>query len=85
MPRNLIRLMVFLVVIGVAGEFVSPPLSCWITKGFVGSVDPGRTGGPTMMQPGMGVGPLLRQLIEPPAETSGSACRARLAHAFGLG
>lgn len=84
MLRNLIRLMVLLLAIGVGGEFITPPLSCWATKAF-GSVDPGRTGGPTMIQPGMGVGAVLRQLIEPPLETSGSACRARLAHAFGLG
>lgn len=84
MLRNLIRLMVLLLAIGVGGEFITPPLSCWATKAF-GSVDPSRSGGPTTIQPGMGVGAILRQLIEPPLETSGSACRARLAHAFGLG
>ena len=83
MLRSPIRILAVLLAIAVAGEFVTPPLSCWVTKGF-GSVDPGRGGNFTVMQPGGGVGSVLRQLIEPPVESSGSACRARLAHAVGL-
>ena len=83
MLRNLIRVVAILLVIAVGGEFVSPPLSCWATKGFA-SVDVGSAGQFTLMQPGGGVGTVLRQLIVPPVETSGTVCRARLAQGVGL-
>ncbi|MEO3472091.1 hypothetical protein AAFN86_09515 [Roseomonas sp. CAU 1739] len=84
MLLHLIRIGAVLITIAVVGEFVTPPLSCWVTKGF-GSVEPGSGGQFTLMQPGGGVGTVLRQLLVPPAQTSGPACRATLARAVGLG
>lgn len=81
---TLLRIVVILLAIGVAGEFVTPPLSCWIAKGF-GTADGGGAGQLTLMQPGGGVGMMLRRLVEPPAQTSGAVCRTTLLRATGLG
>ncbi len=79
-----LRIVVVLIVIVVGGEFISPPLSCWIAKGF-GTSEAGVAGQLTLMQPGGGVGMMLRRLAEPPSQSSGTVCRATLMRGVGLG
>ena len=70
-------------VLAVAGEFLSPPLSCWVANGLVqrdaGGGDMAQL---TLFSPGGGVGMMLRRFAERPPDQPGSACRGALMRAF---
>lgn len=84
MLRNLIRLAVPVALLWMAEALLSPPLSCWLTKGYRPTED-GGGGNLSLVQPGGAAGAAIRRLLEQPAETDGQVCRRRILHALGLG
>lgn len=83
MLRNLIRLAVPLALLWMAEALLSPPLSCWITKGYRSSEDGGGAN-LSLVQPGGAAGTAIRRLLERPAQTDGRVCRRRILLALGL-
>jgi hypothetical protein len=75
-----------LAVVAIGGEFLTPPLSCWLAKGSIGQEAGGPDGGRLLLlQPAGGVGAAIRRLAEPPPNLPGAACRAALLRLVGLG
>lgn len=81
---TLLRIAVVVVLAAIGGEFLSPPLSCWIVKFTSPGAGGVGAGAMTVMQPGGGVGVAILSLAETPALTSGEACRARILGGLGL-
>lgn len=66
--------------LALGGELLlSPPLSCWVAN-VLAYRDPADANavGLVLLQPGGGVGMMLRRFLERPADLPGSACRATL-------
>ena len=75
---TLLKIGVVVVLAAAAGEFLSPPFSCWLLH-VVSPRDGGGAGSAmVLVQPGGGVGAVMARLSESPSLRSGSACRAAL-------
>jgi hypothetical protein len=74
-----------LAIVATGGEFLTPPLSCWLAKGVLpGEAASTGGAGTLLVQPSLGVVGVLRRLAEPPPNLPGATCRAALLRQVGI-
>lgn len=78
-----LRLLALLALAGVAGEWLSPPLSCRALHVVAPRDGGGLDAGTLLTRLGGGVGAALQRLAEAPGESRGDICRARLLGGIG--